>query len=106
MGVHMRHVQRYKNRCLLSNNLYEYDFSILTRWRDFKRLVLIPLDSVAVVFNSNERSFSKLRLIKTYLHSCMAQERLSDLGLLSIERERFKDIDRNAIGRKCANAKA
>jgi len=36
----------------------------------------------------------------------MAQERLSDLGLLSIERERFKDIDRNAIGRKCANTKA
>jgi len=36
----------------------------------------------------------------------MIQERLSDLGLLSIERERFKDIDRNAIGRKWANAKA
>jgi len=35
----------------------------------------------------------------------MTQERLSDLGLLSIARERFKDIDRNAIGRKCANAK-
>jgi len=30
----------------------------------------------------------------------MTQERLSDLGLLSTERERFKDIDRNAIGRK------
>jgi len=26
--------------------------------------------------------------------------------LLSIERESFKDIDRNAIVRKCANAKA
>jgi len=37
----------------------------------------------------------------------MTQERLSDfIGLLSIEREHFKDIDRNAIGRKCANAKA
>jgi len=36
----------------------------------------------------------------------VTQERLSDLGLLSIERERFKDSDRNAIGRKCANAKA
>src|SRR6218665_1734728 len=68
--------------------------------------VLIPPDSVAVVFSSNERSFSKLKLIKTYLRSCVTQERLSDLGLLSIERERFKDIDRNAIGGKCANAKA
>jgi len=34
----------------------------------------------------------------------MTQERLSDLGLLSIERERFKDIDRD--GHKFANAKA
>ena len=70
--------------------------------------VLIPPDSVAVVFSSDERSFSKLKLIKTYLRSCITQERLSDLGLLIIERERFKDIDRNAIGRtcKCANAKA
>jgi len=34
----------------------------------------------------------------------MTKERLSDLGFLSIERERFKDIDRD--GRKFANAKA
>ena len=36
----------------------------------------------------------------------MTQERLSDLGLLSIEKERFKDIDGNAIVRDFANAKA
>jgi len=36
----------------------------------------------------------------------MTQERLNDLGLLSIKMERFKDIDRTAIGRICANAKA
>jgi len=55
---------------------------------------------------SDERSFSKLKLIKTYLRSCMTQERLSDLALLSIEKERFKEIDRNAIVRDFANAKA
>ena len=55
---------------------------------------------------SNERSFSKLKMIKTYLRSCMTQERLSDLGLLSIEKERFKDIDRNAIVRDFANVNA
>ena len=46
--------------------------------------------------------------MKTYLRSCMTQERLSDLhvGLLSNEREHFKDIDRNAIVRDFANAKA
>jgi len=38
----------------------------------------------------------------------MTQECLSDLGLISIEREPFKDIDigLNVIGLKCANAKA
>jgi len=55
---------------------------------------------------SDERSFSKLKLIKTYLRSLMAQGRLSDLGLLSIEKDRFKDIDRNTIVRDFANAKA
>src|SRR6218665_3140980 len=63
--------------CLLFNNLYEYDFSILTRWRHFKRLVtalsrvLTQPDSVADVFSSDEQRFYKLKLIKTYLHSCM-----------------------------------
>ena len=32
---------------------------------------------------SDERSFSKLKLIKTYLRSCMTQERLSDLAFLA-----------------------
>src|SRR6218665_390133 len=64
--------------------------------------VLTPPDSVTVVFSSDEWSFSNLKLIKTHLRCCVTQERLSDLGLLSIERERFKDIDRNAIARKCA----
>jgi len=32
----------------------------------------------------NERSFSKLKLIKIYLRSAMGQERLSNLAILSI----------------------
>ena len=39
-----------------------------------------------------------------YLRFCMTQERLSDLGLLSIERERYKDIDRKVIVRESVNA--
>ena len=54
---------------------------------------------------SDERSFPKLKLIKTYLRSCMTQERLSDLALLSIEKERFKEIDRNAIVRDSCYSK-
>jgi len=35
----------------------------------------------------------------------MTEERLSDLGLLSMEREHFKDSDKNAIAREFANTK-
>ena len=40
-----------------------------------------------------ERCHSKLRLIKTYLRSTMTQRRFQDLALLSIEKERTRDLD-------------
>ena len=42
--------------------------------------VILPVSNAGV-----ERSFSRLKLIKTYLRSTMSQERLSNLSLLSIE---------------------
>ena len=54
----------------------------------YRILLTIPV-SVA----SAERSFSKLKLIKSYLRSTMSQERLSDLAILSIERELLRNID-------------
>lgn len=55
---------------------------------------------------SDERSFSKLKIIKNYLRATMTQYRLSDLGLLSIEANRFKEIKKDRIIRDFANAKA
>ena len=43
-----------------------------------------------------ERSFSKLKLIKSYLRSTMSQERLSRLAILSIEKEMLAEL-------KCKN---
>ena len=43
--------------------------------------------TIAVSSATSERTFSKLRIIKSYLRSTMGQERLSDLTLLSVERE-------------------
>ena len=43
--------------------------------------------TIAVSSASTERTFSKLRIIKSYLRSTMSQERLSELTLLSVERE-------------------
>ena len=40
-----------------------------------------------------EWSFSKLKIIKTYLRSTMGQERLSGLAMLSIESDHAKKLD-------------
>ncbi|KAL4619977.1 hypothetical protein ACB092_06G120700 [Castanea dentata] len=45
------------------------------------------LESFPNAFASAERSFSKVKLIKSYLRSIMSQERLSGLTILSIEKE-------------------
>ena len=47
----------------------------------YRIMLTIPV-SVA----SAERSFSKLKLIKSYLRSSMCQERLSGLAILSVEK--------------------
>ena len=55
---------------------------------------------------SGERSFSKLKLIKTYLRSTVSQERLNSLSMLSIESEIAKAIDFENILNDFANKKA
>ncbi|XP_034549984.1 52 kDa repressor of the inhibitor of the protein kinase-like [Notolabrus celidotus] len=53
----------------------------------------IPISSA-----SAERSFSRLKLIKSYLRSCMDEARLSNLTLLCVERDINIDKDR-VVGR-------
>ncbi len=53
----------------------------------FRLFLILPPTSL-----SSERSFSNLKLIKTYLRSTMLQERLSNLAILSIEKELVKNI--------------
>jgi hypothetical protein len=51
------------------------------------RISLQILLTIAVSIASCERSFSKLKLILSHLRASMGQDRLSDLALLSVERE-------------------
>ena len=51
-------------------------------WVAYRILLTIPV-TVALA----ERSFSKLKLIKTYLRTTMSQDRLSGLAMISIENE-------------------
>ena len=52
-----------------------------------KILAVIPATSCAA-----ERSFSSLRRLKTYLRNTMAQDRLSSLALLQIERDYVNQV--------------
>lgn len=70
-------------------------------WVALRVLLTIP-----VTVASAERSFSKLKLIKTYLRSTMAQGRLNSLAILSIENDIAKNLDFKEILRTFAHAKA
>ena len=48
--------------------------------------------TIAVSTAECERSFSALKRIKTYLRSTMTEQRLTDLAILSIEKELANDI--------------
>ncbi|KAI8564098.1 hypothetical protein RHMOL_Rhmol03G0156000 [Rhododendron molle] len=61
-------------------------------WTAYRILLTIP---VPVAFG--ERSFSKLKLIKSYLRSTMSQERLNGLAMLSIEKDMVPKLDYNSL---------
>lgn len=54
---------------------------------------------------TRERSFSKLKLIKSYLRSTVSQQRLNRLALLSIEKEILIEIDYNSLINNFASQK-
>jgi hypothetical protein len=60
----------------------------------------------AISVASCERSFSKLKLIKNYLRSTMSQTRLTDLAVLSIERELADGLNFDTVIKNFAERKA
>lgn len=66
---------------------------------------LILYLTLPVTSASAERSFSKLKLIKTYLRSTMSQSRLSGLATLSIEHELASKLDLDKVIKEFASAK-
>ena len=53
--------------------------------------------TIPVTVATAERSFSKLKLIKIYLRSTMAQGRLLDVSILSLENEDARSIDKRKL---------
>jgi hypothetical protein len=67
----------------------------------YKIYTIMPVSSA-----SAERSFSRLKLIKSYTRSKMGESRLSDLALLSIERNISENLDFNNVIQTFANMKS
>jgi hypothetical protein len=55
---------------------------------------------------SGERSFSKLKIIKNYLRSTIAQKRLNNLSIIAIESDIMDSIDLEEIVKEFATNKA
>lgn len=69
-------------------------------------VVLRILLTLPVTVANGESSFSKLKLIKTYLRSTMSQTRLTGLATISIEHQLAESLYFNELIKEFASAKA
>lgn len=79
--------------------------NILDIYPNMSIALRLPL-TLPVTVASGDRSFLKLKLIKTYLRSTMSQERLSALTVLSIEQQVRKSVGMDLLIARFAEAKA
>lgn len=86
------------NSCAMFTDLDKMNaLDILQKMRELSLQTKYPnLDTALRIFltlpvttATCERSFSKLKLVKTYLRSSIGQERLANLTIISVERNRF-----------------
>ena len=77
------------------------DFHLNSSFPQLQKLCVLFL-TIPVTVASAERSFSKLKLIKTYLRSKMSQDCLSHLATISIEHDEARSIDKTESIRKFA----
>ncbi|KAK9667913.1 hypothetical protein RND81_13G020400 [Saponaria officinalis] len=62
--------------------------------------------TIPVTVASAERSFSKLKILKSYLRSTMLQERLNGLALIAIEKDLLEKVDYESLIDEFASRKA
>lgn len=77
------------------SSLAEFGYYLFSRqpsYETLRELVQIAL-TIAVTSAEGERSFSALKRVKTRLRSTMTEDRLSNLSVLSIEKELAQAID-------------
>ena len=108
--------------CLLLKSVHSANFSeplysplnLLNKIHELKLENLLPnicislriFCTLSVSVAEAERSFSKLNIVKNYLRSTMAQDRLQNLALLSIENELARRVNYKDVIRHFASIKA
>ena len=87
------HLFQSKDIQTILRNIVENDLSetLPNVYKLFNLIGTIPATTVSV-----ERSFSCLNRIKTYLRSTMSQDRLSNLSLISIEKELLFELSQSS----------
>lgn len=97
-----QHMTSYRNMCGELESYREWSFfqllAWIVEWDYTERLINLVIalrifHTMCVSIASCERSFSKLKLIKTYLRSTMNQSRLTNLSILSIEKDTADKLD-------------
>lgn len=73
-----------------------YDLNLSSAFPEVAKFLQLVL-TIGVTTSSTERSFSRLKIIKTYCRNTMGQSRLSALGRIAIERELVKDLESRNI---------
>ena len=76
-----------RNLSAIQSLNYIYQHSLIDLYYPNTAIALRLLTTLPVTVASCERSFSKLKLIKTYQRSTMAQERLVGVSVISIEHD-------------------
>lgn len=85
-------------KCILENDIGSLYKDVLT--------TCVIFTSLPVTVASAERSFSKLKIIKNYLRNSMGKERLTNISILNIERNRTQDLNIDQVIDNFANEKA
>ncbi|PWA52825.1 zinc finger MYM-type protein 1 [Artemisia annua] len=100
---------RLLNHFLPSENMSPVDVLTFLKQRDCFPNALIAyrvLLTIPVTVASAERSFSKLKLLKSYLRSSMSQERLNGLAMIAIENDLLVNVDYKELVKNFASKNA
>jgi hypothetical protein len=79
---------------LLTSNIFFSRFYTLYPNASIAYRILL---TIPVAVASVKRSFSKLKLLKSYLRSTMSQERLNELAILSIGQDLLENIEYKSL---------